>query len=50
MVVFSIRDLEDELRPVAMYIVLSYIWNKTRTDQKKTPADCRRSLAAYEVR
>jgi type IV secretory pathway VirB4 component len=35
MVVFSIRDLEDELRPVAMYIVLSYIWNKTRTDQKK---------------
>jgi len=35
MVVFSIRDLEDELRPVAMYIVLSYIWNKTRSDQKK---------------
>jgi conjugal transfer ATP-binding protein TraC len=35
MVVFSIRDLEDELRPVAMYIVLSYIWNKTRADQRK---------------
>ena len=35
MVVFNIRDLEDELRPVAMYIVLSYIWNKTRTEQKK---------------
>lgn len=35
MVVFSIRDLEDELRPVAMYIILSYIWNKTRTDQRK---------------
>jgi conjugal transfer ATP-binding protein TraC len=35
MVVFSIRDLEDELRPVAMYIVLSYIWNKTRSDQRK---------------
>lgn len=35
MVVFSIRDLEDELRPVAMYIVLSYIWNKTRTEQRK---------------
>jgi conjugal transfer ATP-binding protein TraC len=35
MVVFSIRDLEDELRPVAMYIVLSYIWNKTRSEQKK---------------
>lgn len=34
-VVFNIRDLEDELRPVAMYIVLSYIWNKVRSDQKK---------------
>lgn len=35
MVVFNIRDLEDELRPVAMYIVLSHIWNVTRTVQKK---------------
>jgi hypothetical protein len=35
MVVFNIRDLEDELRPVAMYIVLSHIWNITRTTQKK---------------
>lgn len=35
MVVFNIRDLEDELRPVAMYIVLSYIWNKTRADKRK---------------
>ncbi|MGY4893787.1 MAG: VirB4-like conjugal transfer ATPase, CD1110 family [Candidatus Saccharimonadota bacterium] len=35
MVVFNIRDLEDELRPVAMYIVLSHIWNITRTIQKK---------------
>jgi len=35
MVVFNIRDLEDELRPVAMYIVLSHIWNRTRTEQKK---------------
>ncbi|RWZ78370.1 MAG: DUF87 domain-containing protein [Candidatus Microsaccharimonas sossegonensis] len=35
MVVFNIRDLEDELRPIAMYIVLSHIWNITRTDQKK---------------
>lgn len=35
MVVFNIRDLEDELRPVAMYIVLNYIWNKTKTDKKK---------------
>lgn len=35
MVVFNIRDLEEELRPVAMYIVLSHIWNKTRTEQRK---------------
>lgn len=35
MVVFNIRDLEDELRPVAMYIVLSHIWNITRTDIRK---------------
>jgi type IV secretory pathway VirB4 component len=35
MVVFNIRDLEDELRPIAMYITLSYIWNKVRTDKRK---------------
>lgn len=35
MVVFNIRDLEDELRPVAMYIVLNYIWNKTKGDKKR---------------
>lgn len=35
LVVFNIRDLEDELRPVAMYIVLNYIWNKTKSDKKK---------------
>lgn len=35
MVVFSIRDLEDELRPIAMYIVLSHIWNITRTIPQK---------------
>jgi type IV secretory pathway VirB4 component len=35
MVVFNIRDLEDELRPVAMYIVLNHIWNITRTELKK---------------
>jgi type IV secretory pathway VirB4 component len=34
-VVFNVRDLEDELRPVAMYIVLNYIWSKTKTDQKR---------------
>ncbi len=35
MVVFNVRDLEDELRPVAMYIVLNFVWNKTKTDQKR---------------
>ena len=35
MVVFNIRDLEDELRPVAMYIVLNFIWNRTKVDRKK---------------
>jgi hypothetical protein len=34
-VVFNVRDLEDELRPVAMYIVLNYIWNRTKMDQKR---------------
>ncbi len=35
MVVFNIRDLEDELRPVAMFIVLNYIWNKTKGDTRR---------------
>lgn len=35
LVVFNIRDLEDELRPVAMYIVLNFIWNKTKVDKKR---------------
>lgn len=35
MVVFNIRDLEDELRPVAMYIVLNFIWNKTKSDKRR---------------
>lgn len=34
-VVFSIRDLEEELRPIAMYTVLNYIWNIIRAEMKK---------------
>lgn len=34
-VVFSIRDMEDELKPVAMYIVMHYIWNAIRREIKK---------------
>jgi type IV secretory pathway VirB4 component len=33
--VFSIRDLEDELRPIAMYLILDYIWTKIRRDVKR---------------
>lgn len=35
MVVFSIRDLEEELRPIAMYMTLNFIWNKVRSEKKK---------------
>lgn len=35
LVVFNIRDLEDELRPIAMYIVLNYIWNRTKGSRQK---------------
>jgi len=35
MVVFGIRDMEDELRPMAMYIIMRYIWNAIRTELKK---------------
>ncbi|MDH7475971.1 MAG: ATP-binding protein [Microgenomates group bacterium] len=33
--VFGIRDLEENLRPVAMYVVLDYIWNRIRKDRRK---------------
>ncbi len=32
---FSLRDMEDELKPVAMYIVTHYIWNAIRRELKK---------------
>lgn len=35
LVVFSVRDMEEELRPVAMYIVLHYIWNLVRAQMKR---------------
>lgn len=35
MTVFNIRDLEEELRPVAMFIVLNHIWNKTKGDKRR---------------
>ncbi|MDQ5949126.1 MAG: conjugal transfer ATP-binding protein TraC [Patescibacteria group bacterium] len=35
LVVFSLRDMEDELKPIAMYIVTHYIWNVIRKKLKK---------------
>ncbi|MBU1911315.1 ATP-binding protein, partial [Patescibacteria group bacterium] len=35
MVVFQIRDLEEILRPIAMYVVINLIWNRIRADFKK---------------
>lgn len=34
-IVFSIRDMEDELKPVAMYLVTDFIWNAIRKELKK---------------
>ncbi len=34
-IVFSLRDMEEELKPVAMYIVTHYIWNAIRKNIKK---------------
>ncbi len=35
MVVFQTRDLEDVLRPIAIYVVLNFIWNRVRSDMKR---------------
>jgi len=35
LVVFSVRDLEDELRPIAIYTIVNYIWNVVRSQLKK---------------
>lgn len=35
LIVFGIRDMEDELRPMAMFIILRYIWNIIRAELKK---------------
>lgn len=34
-IVFSVRDMEDELKPVAMYIITHFIWNAVRKELKK---------------
>ncbi len=35
LVIFSVRDLEDELRPMAIYTIINYIWNVVRSERKK---------------
>lgn len=35
LIVFNIRDMEEELRPLAMYLVLNFIWTQIRTQLKK---------------
>ncbi len=35
LVIFSVRDLEDELRPMAIYTIVNYIWNVVRSERKK---------------
>jgi type IV secretory pathway VirB4 component len=35
LVCFSVRDLEDELRPLAIYTIINYIWNVVRSETKK---------------
>lgn len=35
LVVFSVRDLEDELRPIAIYNIINYIWNVVRSELKR---------------
>ncbi len=35
LVVFSVRDLDEILRPIAMYILLNYVWNIARSSEKK---------------
>ncbi len=35
LVVFSVRDLEDELRPMAIYNLINYVWNIVRSERKK---------------
>lgn len=35
LMIFSVRDLEDELRPIAVYSIVTYIWNIVRSKLKK---------------
>ena len=34
-IVLSVRDMEDELKPVAMHLITHFIWNKVRSELRK---------------
>ncbi len=35
LIVFNVRDMEEELRPIAMYVILGFIWNRVRSELKR---------------
>ena len=35
LICFSVRDLEDELKPIAIYTIVNYIWNTVRSEIRK---------------
>lgn len=35
LVIFSVRDLEDSLRPIAIYVLMNFMWNEVRSELKK---------------
>jgi conjugal transfer ATP-binding protein TraC len=35
LIIFNIRDLQDALRPIAMYIILKYVWNEIRSELRR---------------
>ena len=35
LIVFNVRDMQEELRPVAMYVVLGFIWNRIRSQLRR---------------
>lgn len=35
LMVFNVRDMEEELRPIAMYVILGFIWNRVRSSLRK---------------
>ncbi len=37
MIVFNIRDLSDELRPVGLYLVTEFVWVRVRSERRPVP-------------